>query len=167
MLVGDDWNDCLVPMILKYSWMFVVLIFMSVQLGFLNLILSVIVEKASDAREADLPHKVREKNKARLASAMKLIEALRKVDTQKNGAITKSEFLEGYDTNEGLRCILAMLSISREEIGELFNCLDTDDTGSVQYMDFVSHFERAQSQDHRVQLHLLRMEIHKLLKRRH
>merc|ERR1719453_2839040 len=52
LVAGDSWGNCALPVIKAHFWTFLIFAaaLISVQLGFMNLILAVIVERASRAR---------------------------------------------------------------------------------------------------------------------
>jgi len=164
LVVGDSWADCAVPFILTYWWPFFVFAgaFMAVQLGLLNLVLSVIVDKAADAREADIELKANQRTKEQEKSGKRLLEIIRNIDQNLSGDISIQELLQGYDGDDEFQRVVTLLNIDRDELGELFRCMDEDDTGLLEYGEFVRHVQKAQSQDLRVQFMVLKMEVLKM-----
>merc|ERR1719498_2136258 len=55
LVAGDSWGRCTLPIIKEDWWAFLIFsaAVISVQLGFMNLILAVIVERAAEAKEED------------------------------------------------------------------------------------------------------------------
>merc|ERR1739838_1084085 len=89
LVAGDSWGLCAVPIGKKEPWTLILfaLVLVIVQLGFTNLILAVIVEKAAEARDDGAAHK--EDRKEAIAK-LKLIAM--QLDTSNNGTITEEEF---------------------------------------------------------------------------
>jgi len=161
-IAGDSWGECAVPLTKEYWWPFLVFAgnYMVVQLGLLNMILSVIVESAAAAREADLEDKAAQAQKDREESTRRLLKIIQDIDLDKNGHISSDELLAGYDDEKGeMKNVIASLHIDRDELGRLFRCLDADHTGTLEYLEFVRQIQKAHSSDLRVQLMLLKMEM--------
>eukprot|EP00927_Polykrikos_kofoidii_P080257 TRINITY_DN7712_c0_g3_i1.p1 TRINITY_DN7712_c0_g3~~TRINITY_DN7712_c0_g3_i1.p1 ORF type:complete len:700 (+),score=104.46 TRINITY_DN7712_c0_g3_i1:157-2100(+) len=161
LVAGDSWGQCALPVILTYPYMFFVFsgALVCVQLGFTNLILSSIVESASISRQEDAQTKLKRKKKEEAAALVKLYEVIRSIDVDGTGEITVDQFLEGYDSHSDIRFILAMLSIDRADVSQLFRLMDNDQSGTVSYDEFMSCIQKAETQDMRVQMMVLKIQI--------
>eukprot|EP00927_Polykrikos_kofoidii_P080260 TRINITY_DN7712_c1_g1_i1.p1 TRINITY_DN7712_c1_g1~~TRINITY_DN7712_c1_g1_i1.p1 ORF type:complete len:633 (-),score=97.88 TRINITY_DN7712_c1_g1_i1:114-2012(-) len=161
LVAGDSWGQCAVPVVMAYPPMFVVfaaaLIF--VQLGFTNLILSSIVESASASSQEDMRIMALEKQKEEEECLNRLYDMIRNIDVHKSGEITIEEFLDGYDADSDIRLLLRRLSIDRSDIAQLFHLMDNDQSGTVTYDEFMNCIKKAETQDMRVQMMVLKLLV--------
>jgi len=167
LVAGDSWGACAVPIITDSPALFIVFAgaLACVQLGFTNLILSVIVETAASAREADMEHKIREKARRDKDTTAHLHQLMRSMDEDCSGHLTFHELCEGYDNLPEMQAILAMLDIDRKDLKYLFELMDKDQSGACSYGEFTEYILKAQSQDIRVQMMIVKLQL-ALLSRR-
>merc|ERR1712176_1695540 len=87
---------------------------------------------------------------------------IREMDTDHSGMISADEFLRSYDHRVGMKELLTVLHIDREDLGMLFDAMDVDATGALAYTEIVRYIEKSQSQDLRVQMEVMKMEIRRM-----
>jgi Ca2+-binding EF-hand superfamily protein len=161
LVAGDSWGTCALPVILDQPHMFVIFssVLVLVQLGFTNLILSSIVETATVSRQENLDIMVQRRKQEELESIDRVREILQNIDQDCSGDITMEEFLSGYDTNQDLQVLLKMLDLDRTDISQLFDLMDNDDSGTLSYPEFLNCVRKAETQDLRVQMMVVKLRM--------
>eukprot|EP00403_Amphidinium_massartii_P036592 CAMPEP_0178456418 /NCGR_PEP_ID=MMETSP0689_2-20121128/46461_1 /TAXON_ID=160604 /ORGANISM="Amphidinium massartii, Strain CS-259" /LENGTH=687 /DNA_ID=CAMNT_0020082577 /DNA_START=12 /DNA_END=2073 /DNA_ORIENTATION=+ len=153
IVAGDAWGECSMDLILKNNALFLVFAgaLVSVQLGSMNLILSVIVDSASQAREEDRLEKQREQRREREQFANALLGLLEQVDADRSGTLSYDELLEGYLHNKQMREVIGFLELGQDDLFLLFDVMDTTRCGVVSYhsfIDLIMRLDREQLQEH-------------------
>jgi len=138
------------------------LAFVTVQLGFTNLILAVIVDKANESRERNKEQIKRQRAKAEEEDLNLWKQMMREMDTDDSKSITMQELLEAYKADPKVRETLAMLNIYPQDLELLFNLMDDDDSGALDYDEFVDCFHKAQTTDPRMYMMILQLRMKKL-----
>jgi Ca2+-binding EF-hand superfamily protein len=160
LVAGDSWGRCVMPVIMWWPPMFIVFsIALVVQIGFTNLILSNIVESASISRQEDLMIIANQKKKEEAECLNRLYDLIASIDTDRSGCISIHEFLRGYDSSAEMRFVMSMLSIDRSDIAQLFRLMDGDLSGTVTYEEFINCIRKAETQDMRVQMMVLKLQV--------
>jgi len=150
VIAGDSWGLIAVPLLEHSTVAFFILIpaFLSLQLGLLNVVAAVIVDRQAQARLDDekLQHTMQDEELHRSYGKLKTLFAL--MDDDDSGALTVDELVSSYETNDDFRNVLDMMGIGQEDIPTLFGVLDTDRSGDVDYREFVSrlHYLRTANQ---------------------
>mmetsp|Transcript_48232 Transcript_48232/g.108480 ORF Transcript_48232/g.108480 Transcript_48232/m.108480 type:complete len:689 (-) Transcript_48232:42-2108(-) len=163
IVAGDSWGHCSLDVIDSNFAMFVPfgLAFVTVQLGTMNLILSVIVDHAAKAREENQEEKARLLLQHRKRITMELHAILESVDTDASGTLTYEEFCEGYVVNSQLRKLVQELNLCEDDFRILFDIMDTQRVGCVSYHAFIEFLQNMTPEQ--LQQHLL---MARLLKKR-
>jgi len=104
-----------------------------IQLGFMNLILSTIVECAAEAREKNLSDNARQRDKEQHEIKLSLLEHCEDIDKDHTGTLTLTEILEAYQESQDFRDLLKTMGISGGYLEHIFSILDTDGSGSLEY----------------------------------
>eukprot|EP00933_Yihiella_yeosuensis_P010735 TRINITY_DN11755_c0_g1_i1.p1 TRINITY_DN11755_c0_g1~~TRINITY_DN11755_c0_g1_i1.p1 ORF type:complete len:631 (-),score=65.59 TRINITY_DN11755_c0_g1_i1:367-2259(-) len=164
LIAGDGWGRCVDTIVHKSPGMFWIFAFatVTVQLGFINLVLAVIVDAASAARESDKELKAEERKREETDQIMLFREVLRDIDKNKNGSLSVDEFLEGFEGDKRFQNQLLALGLDREDLIDLMALMDTDDSGEVSYEEFTSCMLKAGKQDQGVQFMRLHLAIDRL-----
>jgi len=108
------------------------------QLGLLNLIVAIIVDRAAGAREEDQELQQTLKEEELKTSYMRLQELFRIMDSDGSESLDLEELKEGYDENEAFRNILRLMDITRDDMETVFEILDQNHDGVVAYEEFVT-----------------------------
>jgi len=164
LVAGDSWGLCTIPIINAepYTYALFALALVSVQLGFMNLVLAVIVDKAAEAREGDKAEQLLKKQKEEIDSLAKWKFTMESLDTDGSGTITEKELLEGYSIPT-VKQTLGHLHICEEDLSKLFRVMDCDDSGQLGYGEFVNAFHQAQIQSPAVYMMIMRLTVEKIM----
>eukprot|EP00438_Fugacium_kawagutii_P016788 Skav217466 [mRNA] locus=scaffold1405:113110:114759:- [translate_table: standard] len=168
IVAGDSWGEISVPLIEKAPWtgpiLYIVII--SISLGVMNLILAVIVERATEARDNDHENRIKKKELERSKSMVDLAVLCATMDKNSNGLVSLEEMIYGYDHLEAFRKLMKQMDIKRDEMQSIFNVLDSDNSGEVSYLEFCSNLGGFQKRDpvimHSI-VHCAVMEVRKLI----
>jgi len=161
LVAGDAWGGCIVPLI-RFSPLVAVIFIAAlacVQLAFLNLILSVVVDSAASSRESDREKQLRAKRHEEAEAVEHLREVIRHCDTDGSGEVTLDELKDGFQDNEMVEEILGLLDIRGDDIEDMFHLMDLDGSGTLSYDEFIDCIRKAEMQDTRVQLMLLSLQM--------
>jgi len=161
LVAGDSWGECTIPIIME-SWE-VIIVFagalVSVQLGFTNLILAVIVEAAARARERDLEHRLKEKKRYERKCLEEWHTVIESLDNDQSGTISMEELKLGFQTQPALSKILELLDIDKQDLESFFRLMDNDNSGDVSYTEFYNCLRKAHSQDMRMYLMNVKLQV--------
>jgi len=161
LVAGDSWGSCIVPLIRVQPM--VMCIFISalacVQLGFTNLILSVVVDSAASSREHSKEKEIYLKTKQEADAVDHLREVIKECDADDSGEVTFDELKNGVSQNPNAHEILDILDIKEEDLEEMFILMDTDHSGTLSYDEFVNCIRKAEMQDMRVQMMVLSLQV--------
>lgn len=163
LVAGDSWGQCAIPIINKAPLLYVIfaLSLVTVQLGFTNLVLAVVVDKAAEAREGNKESQLEEKRKGEARSIEMWREIMRRVDTDGSGTVNMEELLEGFQ-DPTVRTSLELLNIGKDDFTQLFDLLDKDGSGDVRYEEFVAALHNAFSQDPRLYMMMVRLQLSRM-----
>jgi len=145
-----------------YSAPLMVIIVITVTLGVMNLILTVIVERAAEARERDHQEQVKQKRHQAEAQKLELLKLCFEIDKDGNGQVTKDELLEAYDEKERFRNIMKLMDVKRDNIDAIFRLLDADGSGGLDYKEFCNELYTLQSNDQRMMIAMTRLGVQEL-----
>eukprot|EP00404_Azadinium_spinosum_P061598 CAMPEP_0180713632 /NCGR_PEP_ID=MMETSP1038_2-20121128/12004_1 /TAXON_ID=632150 /ORGANISM="Azadinium spinosum, Strain 3D9" /LENGTH=422 /DNA_ID=CAMNT_0022745967 /DNA_START=26 /DNA_END=1290 /DNA_ORIENTATION=- len=175
-LFGDSWGLIAVGIIERSPWTSVVFVLtgLCIQLGFFNLVLTVIVDKAHDKHESDTARKIIEREIEFQRARDDFVQLCETLDKDSSGDLDFHELIEGFDTNEQFATTLAVMDIKKEDLAVVFDVLDDDQSGGVSYKEFAEQLYKMKSQDSQTMLVFIKSyvnevrrkvkESHKLLK---
>eukprot|EP00931_Biecheleriopsis_adriatica_P079392 TRINITY_DN5279_c0_g1_i2.p1 TRINITY_DN5279_c0_g1~~TRINITY_DN5279_c0_g1_i2.p1 ORF type:complete len:520 (-),score=88.71 TRINITY_DN5279_c0_g1_i2:46-1605(-) len=171
LVAGDSWGLCVVPIIRQHTILFLLFssVLVTVQLGFTNLILAVIVDASAEAREDDVKAKVKEIKRQREQYLKDMHDLIKRLDVDRSGTITLEELHKGYDEDPRLYDKFTSLGIDKNDMDTIFKAMDNDNSGDVDYEEFVSAFMKAEQNETRAQsmlLHLRLENLHRILSER-
>eukprot|EP00927_Polykrikos_kofoidii_P000217 TRINITY_DN10089_c0_g1_i6.p1 TRINITY_DN10089_c0_g1~~TRINITY_DN10089_c0_g1_i6.p1 ORF type:complete len:527 (+),score=79.21 TRINITY_DN10089_c0_g1_i6:215-1582(+) len=149
IIAGDGWSVLTVPIIEKepLSAIVFVSVLLVINLWVLNLILSVIVDSAHEAREKDMQHALEQKREQFEHAKHSLAQVCKSLDANVDGVITQRELLKGYEENEEFRQHMAVLDAAKEDMPIVFHILDRDKSGTITSDEFVEQLHMMKSQD--------------------
>lgn len=119
---------------------------MVISLALMNLILAVVVEAASDARAAGMAEKAEEEHQKLLAAKQRLLDCCTEMDADGSGTITMEEFMDAYNESENFRSLVKSMDVDVHELDMLFEVVDDDASGHVEYGEFVDQLDRMKHQ---------------------
>lgn len=167
LVAGDSWGACILPIINKEPATYVLfaVALVTVQLGFTNLILAVIVDKAAEARD----NQKRLQARRELENGSKAFESwthtMAEIDLDQSGTICLEELITGYEMLPELQDILTSMSIRKEDLGNLFSLMDTDDSGKLTYSELVEVFKQSHGMDARTYGMMTKLQLQKQIQR--
>jgi len=160
LVAGDAWIMSF-PLMEEHWWIAIMMmvIIMTVTLGVMNLILTIIVERATDAREADVQAKARHKASKQFETKKKLLAMCAEMDVDGSGMVSLAELLDAFDTSDEFRNFMILVGIQRDDLEETFRLLDTDSSGDLDYEEFCEELLQLESEDHRLSMAMLRYSV--------
>mmetsp|Transcript_21531 Transcript_21531/g.61603 ORF Transcript_21531/g.61603 Transcript_21531/m.61603 type:complete len:801 (+) Transcript_21531:227-2629(+) len=163
LVAGDSWGYCARPIVDEEWITFAVFAgsLVTVQLGFTNLVLAVIVDAANEARDHNKEEERKKEAEKEAASFALWYEVMRSLDADNSGSISADELLMGYQ-NDTVKDTLSRLHITETDLMELFRLMDTDGSGQLGYTEFVESFHRAQNQDARMYMMFMSLRIQRM-----
>eukprot|EP00928_Gymnodinium_smaydae_P078401 TRINITY_DN6230_c0_g2_i1.p1 TRINITY_DN6230_c0_g2~~TRINITY_DN6230_c0_g2_i1.p1 ORF type:complete len:717 (+),score=83.72 TRINITY_DN6230_c0_g2_i1:49-2199(+) len=167
IVAGDSWGLTSVPLIERNSLFFIllVLIVVSVSLGVMNLILAVIVESAAEAREADIAQKIKTRLRDQEKSKIDLLQICASMDKDDSQSISMDEMNEAWRESPRFRDVMMALEVRREELPTIFNIIDANGSGDVDYKEFVDKLYDLHTSDVRLKLEMFKLDTASRLKR--
>eukprot|EP00929_Paragymnodinium_shiwhaense_P090738 TRINITY_DN50878_c0_g1_i1.p1 TRINITY_DN50878_c0_g1~~TRINITY_DN50878_c0_g1_i1.p1 ORF type:complete len:680 (+),score=102.05 TRINITY_DN50878_c0_g1_i1:73-2040(+) len=139
IIAGDSWGRLAVPLISHSPLAGVVLFiaFLTINLGLLNTIAAVIVDRQAQARQADTEYMYILKSEEMTKSLHQLKALYRQLDTHATGKATLDDILMGFDRNSTFQTLLQQMDVSREDLPPIFEILDQDKSGTLEADEFV------------------------------
>lgn len=149
VVAGDSWGQVSVPIIEEYPWTYVFFggVLVSVSLTIMNLILAVIVDSAQEARKLSDHDICVEKAYVAIQAKDRLYKICEEIDTDKGGTLSLYELQKNWDTHDDFRDALKVMDIGKEDMTIVFNILDQDGNGEVEYEEFVTELHRMKTHD--------------------
>jgi hypothetical protein len=161
IVAGDSWGRETVPIIEHYppTALFFMGVFVSVGLAILNLILGVVVNVATEARDGLLREMADEKMLMRLEQHNSLLKMCQEMDDDGNDELCFEELKLGYETNEDFRHTLEAMDIGPEDLQIVWTILDSDRSGTVTSKEFVSQIYKLKASDTQFMLAYIKFYI--------
>jgi len=149
ILAGDSWGQTTMPIMEQYPLTipFFIIVLFSINLGLLNLILAVIVERAQEAREEDIEHKRKEKEHMMQQCKSKLLQLFMSMDADGDQALSKEELRYGIKHNETFSTIMHVMDMGSDDMNVVFAMMDTDQDGLIDCHEFVDQLFKMRTQD--------------------
>eukprot|EP00747_Dinoflagellata_sp_TGD_P091412 gnl/TRDRNA2_/TRDRNA2_165041_c2_seq3.p1 gnl/TRDRNA2_/TRDRNA2_165041_c2~~gnl/TRDRNA2_/TRDRNA2_165041_c2_seq3.p1 ORF type:complete len:604 (+),score=73.71 gnl/TRDRNA2_/TRDRNA2_165041_c2_seq3:85-1896(+) len=169
LIAGDGWSNLAVPLMEHYPTTMVFFIgsLVCVPIGLLNLILTVIVDRASEARSNDLKSLALEKEKDFVAARDDLVKMCKHLDKDGSGTLCINELNAGFESNSKFSNALKAMDIHQEDLTAVFNIMDMDASGDVDYAEFVDQLYKMRHHDQHTMLVFIKhyiMQMSKTLK---
>eukprot|EP00928_Gymnodinium_smaydae_P045474 TRINITY_DN3030_c0_g1_i1.p1 TRINITY_DN3030_c0_g1~~TRINITY_DN3030_c0_g1_i1.p1 ORF type:complete len:605 (-),score=59.82 TRINITY_DN3030_c0_g1_i1:344-2095(-) len=149
VFLGDQWDSLVTPILEHHplTSALVFPLFFIIQFGMLNLILTVIVDRASVARQEDACQVLSDKQKDYAQAAQRLLTLCEAMDEDCSGCISLSELESGFDNIEEIAAMLKVMDIERQDLKTVFEILDHDRNGVVHYHEFVDQLHRMKTEE--------------------
>mmetsp|Transcript_18632 Transcript_18632/g.53884 ORF Transcript_18632/g.53884 Transcript_18632/m.53884 type:complete len:566 (+) Transcript_18632:63-1760(+) len=143
LIVGEGWSEINTPLMERHphTARFFILVMVSLMLAALNLLLGVMVERASEANAATVKELLSKKNRAREEASVELFKMCEALDEDGSGKLTLDELQNGIETNSDFAHTLELMDIDGRDIDIVFSMLDTDCSGDVEYKEFVEQLQ--------------------------
>merc|ERR1712232_382656 len=164
IVAGDSWGVVTLPIIEAHPWtaVFFVSVLVSIQLGLMNLILSVIVDKAQQAHADDARFVLQQRQEEFERAKHDLLKMCQKLDQDESGNLSEEELLYGFDHLPAFNKAMRAIDVRRTDIHSLFKVLDHDKSGSVDYEEFCEQLHKMKSQDIQLMMVFLRTHLNEL-----
>lgn len=164
LMAGDSWGLCTIPLLRAAPESMIVFAgaFLTIQLGFTNLILAVIVERASVAQAADEEMVMMEEKRRKQEAETHLRDICHQIDSDSDGRITLDDFMDAYESSEDLRHTFTLLDIDREDLECLFHLMDVDNSGDLTYEELVNCIHKSDQNDLKRQMMMIKLQVEDL-----
>lgn len=149
IIAGDSWGTVTVPLVEQapITVIFFLSVLVLVSLAIMNLILAVIVEKASEAKQDSNNDLVKKKEKEFMAAKSVLLTLYKEIDRDESGYIDQDEILEGFRTNEQFQKVMTAMDVTEDEINVVFEILDRNNTGKIDYLEWIDELHKMKTRD--------------------
>merc|ERR1719210_376653 len=124
-----------------------------------NVILEVITERSTEARENERLQTRKEKELDELDQKRALLQLFREMDIAHHGYVSYEDLTDAYDSLDHFRSLLRAMDIQKDEIKSVFKFLDRDSSGGVDYAEFCDQVHRIRTQDTRTMLAFLKLTM--------
>eukprot|EP00928_Gymnodinium_smaydae_P045476 TRINITY_DN3030_c0_g3_i1.p1 TRINITY_DN3030_c0_g3~~TRINITY_DN3030_c0_g3_i1.p1 ORF type:complete len:596 (-),score=57.92 TRINITY_DN3030_c0_g3_i1:221-1942(-) len=149
VFLGDQWDPLVTPILEHHpaTSALVFPIFFIIQFGMLNLILTVIVDRASIARQEDACQLLHEKQKDYGLAAQRLLTLCEAMDEDNSGCLCLSELENGFDNIDEISAMLKLMDVERDDLKTVFEILDHDRNGIVSYTEFINQLHKMKTEE--------------------
>jgi len=161
IFVGEKWPELAVPIMRQVPLTVVIFLsaYVTINLGLMNLILTVIVDRATEARFEDERQKVQEKKDEAVKHKHRLRKICEAMDEDGSGCLTLEEIELGFETNEEFYDTLQLMDIGKEDLKTVFTILDDDNSGSVTYTEFCDHLYKMKTEEAQTMLTFIKYHV--------
>lgn len=132
----------------------------TITLGIMNLILTVIVERAAEARSRDVDEVARQKLQSKAEAWKELLRHCEKMDKDGNGKLSLTELMTAYECSTDFRNMMTAMDLSSTELETIFDMADSKGTGQIEYTTFCDELFHLKTRDHHSQLAMMRLTVH-------
>jgi Ca2+-binding EF-hand superfamily protein len=166
IVAGDSWGAVSIPVMEAHPWTAVIFIAVQVniQLGLLNVILAVIVQAAEETRKSDLIDQMKIKEQHFYEKSKVLLRICRDLDTDGSGDLSFEELMRGFEEHRELGGILHDLGIKREDLATVFEIMDGDHSGNIDYREFIQQIYNMKTADELTVLQFIRHYVMQILR---
>jgi len=149
IVAGDEWGRTSIPLMEAHPWtLFIFLsVLVSVDLGLLNLVTAVIVDRAWEARQEDVQRQLQDRSDELDTAKKRLRKFFEEMDEDCSGTLTLKEILEGFDAHPDFQNAMKVMDITRDDITIVFNMIDDDSSGEVNFSEFVHGLTKMKSEN--------------------
>lgn len=139
IIAGDSWGQLSLPLTQKNPFHFLVLAgaLLMIQVGLMNLIVAIIVDRAAEARMHDDELLLAQKRENFFIAYHKLKALFDKMDADGGGTLSVEELREAYHKFPEFQQILDTLDIREQELDVVFEILDANKDSEISFEEFV------------------------------
>eukprot|EP00929_Paragymnodinium_shiwhaense_P085888 TRINITY_DN46367_c0_g1_i1.p1 TRINITY_DN46367_c0_g1~~TRINITY_DN46367_c0_g1_i1.p1 ORF type:complete len:642 (-),score=105.75 TRINITY_DN46367_c0_g1_i1:134-1981(-) len=140
IVAGDSWGKLAIPLMTR-SWVASCLLlgsFMVINLGLLNTIVAVIVDRQSQARQDDVEFMLVLQGEEVENSYEELRVLFERADIDGSGLTTLDEIMTCYETSDDFKYLLNRIDVHKDDIPVVFDMLDSDRNGLLHFSEFVN-----------------------------
>jgi len=149
IVTGDSWGTISIPVIEEEpaTFIFIALVFVCIGMMMLNIILSMVVDASMKAATDDSKRILKEKQAESVVHARRMREICEQLDTDGSGRLNKEELISGFADHDEFQDLLRMMDIDLEDIDEVFCALDSDNSGDIDYAEFITQMHKMKAHD--------------------
>lgn len=136
--------------------------FCIVQLGLLNLILTVIFDGAAQARADDLDEQVEKKKQDCNVAREKLLQLCADMDNDDSGELGLEELAAGYQDNAEFASTLNLMDVGADDLEMVFEILDEDKSGTVTFSECVDQLHKMKTQESHTLLIFIKHHVNEI-----
>jgi len=164
VFIGELWSDVAYPIVRQQPLIGIVFMtaFCIVQLGLLNLILTVIVDGAAQARADDLDEQVEKKKQDCNVAREKLLQLCADMDNDDSGELGLEELAAGYQDNAEFASTLNLMDVGADDLEMVFEILDEDKSGTVTFTEFVDQLHKMKTQESHTLLIFIKHHVNEI-----
>jgi len=159
IVAGDSFGRCTMPIMREEAWtvLFFMAVLSTVGLGALNLILSAIVDRATEVRAENEQLLHISKMKTFEAAKKRLGEVFREeLDPDADGNLSLDEILNALEASAEFAEAFETLGLGKSDICTVFYMMDEQRTGSVPFDEFSDHLLKLKTEDQHMLLILIK-----------
>jgi voltage-gated sodium channel len=149
IVAGDNFGECTMPLMREYPWTAVYFCCVLGTVGFmlLNLVLSAIVDRASQVRSEN-DHILKLAKIHFYEAAKRCIQKVcLHLDTQGDGYLSLDAILKEYDENNEFAAAFHTLGLSKSNLSQIFYTFDDQKMGVVKHQEFAEHLLKMRTVD--------------------
>mmetsp|Transcript_47528 Transcript_47528/g.87136 ORF Transcript_47528/g.87136 Transcript_47528/m.87136 type:complete len:594 (+) Transcript_47528:50-1831(+) len=167
IIAGDSWGLVTIPIMEAYPWtaLLFVPVLITISLAIMNVILAVIVESAEETRREDLVERMKIKEKLFMSKSKRLVRVCASLDHDGSGDLTYEELIRGFSEQKELAMILHDMGIEEDDLATIFQIMDSDNSGTVDYKEFVHHIHKMRTADETTILNFIRHYVMEILRK--
>eukprot|EP00930_Biecheleria_cincta_P082930 TRINITY_DN72564_c0_g1_i1.p1 TRINITY_DN72564_c0_g1~~TRINITY_DN72564_c0_g1_i1.p1 ORF type:complete len:607 (-),score=85.92 TRINITY_DN72564_c0_g1_i1:446-2266(-) len=150
VIAGDSWGQLALPLIKRspaVAGPLMVGALLAIQLGLMNLVLTVIVNAAQTAYDADIGRKLEARQRSFEHAKKELLLMCEDLDKDSSGCLTIEEISAGYDASAEFQTCMQVLDLGQDEVNLIFSVMDEDHNGTVSYVEFVEQLYKMKTQE--------------------
>eukprot|EP00930_Biecheleria_cincta_P035230 TRINITY_DN24240_c1_g1_i1.p1 TRINITY_DN24240_c1_g1~~TRINITY_DN24240_c1_g1_i1.p1 ORF type:complete len:527 (-),score=109.98 TRINITY_DN24240_c1_g1_i1:61-1641(-) len=161
MIAGDSFGTCSVPLIKASpsSALLLCTALITMQLGFTNMILAVIVEKAADAFQKDKADQADLMQQKKHEAFCELQEMCEAMDNNRDGKLSVDELVQAFDANEQFQDCMIVLGIDVDRLRSLYGYMDTDDSGYLTYKELIECLHSSDQDNLKQQMMMVKLRV--------
>lgn len=161
VIMGDNWGAVCLPVIEHAPWTGVYFagVQATVQLGMLNLILAVTVDRAHDARQQEKVQLAAYKKMKRKDLQEKMVRIFGELDADNSGTMDLKEILWALEHHEEFAALIKSMDIRPSDMEVVFQILDTDRSGDVHYDEFIEQLHAFKEDDPQTTLAFIKFYV--------
>jgi len=149
LVTGDSWGLVSIPVIEEepVTAVFFAIVFLTTNLMILNVILSMVVESSLKAAEEDAQAILADKESEFRRHAAEFRSICVELDRDGSGTLSKREIIKGFSRNARFQELMQLMDFTKEDVDVVFNMLDKDGSGDLDYDEFVEELHKMRTRD--------------------
>eukprot|EP00929_Paragymnodinium_shiwhaense_P004655 TRINITY_DN10575_c3_g1_i1.p1 TRINITY_DN10575_c3_g1~~TRINITY_DN10575_c3_g1_i1.p1 ORF type:complete len:698 (-),score=150.59 TRINITY_DN10575_c3_g1_i1:130-2223(-) len=149
VIAGDSWGKVSLPLIHHDSMaaMIIFAAFFTIELGLLNTIAAVIVDKQVAARAQDEEFMMLLQSEELAGSFEEVGMMFGALDEDASDSLSLEELKSYYDNNDEFRTFLNRMDIHKDQLPVVFDIIDRDRSGCVDFLEFVAGLHNLKHED--------------------